>query len=111
MAGKNVNEVTDQSFDAEVVSSNIPVLVDFWAPWCGPCQALGPTIDLVADEQAGRIKVCKVNVDESPNTAAKYGIRSIPTILLFKGGANIGQLIGNVPKGAINELLKKVVQG
>jgi len=107
MAGKNVYEVTDQTFDSEVIKSNIPVLVDFWAVWCGPCQALTPTIESVATEQEGKVKVCKVNVDENPNVAARYGIRSIPTIFLFKGGQNIGQLIGNVPKGAINEFLKR----
>lgn len=107
MAGKNIHTVTDQSFDSEVLKSEVPVLVDFWAAWCGPCLALTPTIESVADEQAGRIKVCKVNVDENPNIAAKFGIRSIPTIYLFKNGQNLGQLVGNVPKGAINEFLKK----
>ena len=107
MAGKNVYEVTDQTFDSEVIKSNIPVLVDFWAVWCGPCQALTPTIESVATEHEGKVKVCKVNVDENPNVAARYGIRSIPTIFLFKGGQTIGQLIGNVPKGAINEFLKR----
>lgn len=107
MAGKNIHEVTDQNFETEVIRSNVPVLVDFWAAWCGPCQALTPTIESVADEQAGRIKVCKLNVDENPNVAAKFGIRSIPTIYLFKDGQNLGQLVGNVPKGVINEFLKK----
>lgn len=107
MAGKNVYEVSDQTFDSEVTNSTIPVLVDFWATWCGPCQALTPTIEEVATELAGRIKVCKVNVDDNPNVAARFGIRSIPTIYLIKGGQTIGQLIGNVPKGAIMELLKK----
>lgn len=107
MAGKNVCEVTDQTFETEVIQSNVPVLVDFWAAWCGPCQALGPTIESVADEQAGRVKVCKINVDDNPGVAAKFGIRSIPTIYLFKNGQNLGQLVGNVAKGAINEFLKK----
>ncbi len=107
MAGKNVYEVTDQTFETEVIQSNVPVLVDFWAAWCGPCQALGPTIESVADEQAGRVKVCKINVDDNPGVAAKFGIRSIPTIYLFKNGQNLGQLVGNVAKGAINEFLKK----
>jgi thioredoxin 1 len=107
MAGKNIHEVTDQTFETEVIQSNTPVLVDFWAAWCGPCMALGPTIESVADEQAGKIKVCKVNVDENPGIAARYGIRSIPTIYLFKNGQNLGQLVGNVPKGVIKEFLKK----
>jgi len=107
MAGKNIHEVTDQTFETEVMQSNTPVLVDFWAAWCGPCLALGPTIESVADEQAGRVKVCKINVDENPNVAAKFGVRSIPAIFLFKNGQNLGQMVGNVPKGAINEFLKK----
>jgi len=107
MAGKNVYEVSDQTFDSEVLKSGTPVLVDFWAAWCGPCQALGPTIETVAAEYEGRVKVCKVNVDDNPNVAARYGIRSIPTIFLFRGGQNVGQLVGNVPKAVIAELLKK----
>jgi len=107
MAGKDVYEVNDQTFDTEVLGSDVPVLVDFWAPWCGPCQALAPIIETVATEQQGTVKVCKVNVDESPNIAARFGIRSIPTIYLFKKGQPIGQLVGNVPKGAIMEFLKR----
>ncbi len=110
MAGKNIHEVTDQNFEAEVIQSSVPVLVDFWAAWCGPCMALTPTMEVVADEQAGKIKVCKVNVDENPGVAARFGIRSIPTIYLFKNGQNLGQLVGNVPKGVIAEFLKKAYQ-
>lgn len=106
MAG-NVLEVSDASFGEEVLESATPVLVDFWAAWCGPCKALAPTIETVANEYSGRVKVCKVDVDNSPNIASRYGIRSIPTILFFKGGQNVGQLVGNVPKGAIDELLKR----
>jgi thioredoxin 1 len=108
MAGQNIVEVTDGNFQNEVLQSPTPVLVDFWAEWCGPCRALAPTIEQVATERAGSVKVCKVDVDGSPNTAAQFGIRSIPTILLFSGGQPVGQLVGNVPKGAIDELLKKV---
>jgi thioredoxin 1 len=108
MAGQNVFEVSDSNWQNEVLGSSTPVLVDFWAGWCGPCRALAPTIEAVADEHAGRVKVCKLDVDGNPNTAAQYSIRSIPTILLFKGGQQVGQLVGNVPKGAIDELLKKV---
>ncbi|MFH0798621.1 MAG: thioredoxin [Pseudomonadota bacterium] len=107
MAG-NVVSVTDATFQKEVLESGIPVLVDFWAAWCGPCRALAPAVETVATEKAGKVKVCKLDVDGNPNVAGQFGIRSIPTILLFNGGQTIGQIVGNVPKGAIDELLKKV---
>ena len=106
MAGQHVVEVTDGNFQNEVVQSQSLVLVDFWAAWCGPCRALAPTIDDVASEFHGSVKVCKLDVDGNPSTAAQYGIRSIPTILFFKGGQKIGQLVGNVPKGAIVDMIK-----
>ena len=106
MAG-NVFEVNDSNFKQEVLDSGTPVLVDFWAAWCGPCRALAPTVEVVATEQAGKLKVCKVDVDSSPNVAGQFAIRSIPTLLLFKGGENVGQLIGNVPKSAIDDLVAK----
>lgn len=107
MAG-NIVEVTDNTFQSEVLQSTTPVLVDFWAAWCGPCRALAPTVEAVAQERKDAVKVCKVDVDGNPNIAAQFGIRSIPTILLFNCGQQVGQLVGNVPKGAIDELLKKV---
>src|SRR5262249_23657624 len=86
MASENVVEFTDDNWQAEVVDSRMPVLVDFWAPWCGPCRALGPTIDKLATQFAGKVKVGKLNVDDSPDTATRYGVTSIPRVFLFKGG-------------------------
>ena len=86
MANANVLNITDANFDAEVLKSDVPVLVDFWAPWCGPCIQLGPVIDQVADATVGKAKVAKVNVDESAQLAAKYRVNSIPALLVFKGG-------------------------
>ena len=108
MAGQNVIEVNDTNFQAEVMQSETPVMVDFWAAWCGPCRALASTVEEVAKAYAGKVKVCKLDVDGSPNTAAQFGIRSIPTILFFKGGQQAGQLVGNVPKGQIDEMMKKL---
>jgi len=106
MAG-NVLEVTDANFKQEVLDSPTPVLVDFWAAWCGPCRALAPSIEAVADEHSDTVKVCKLDVDSNPAVAGQFGIRSIPTILLFKSGQNVGQLVGNVPKSAIDDLIKR----
>ncbi|MFH1862038.1 MAG: thioredoxin [bacterium] len=89
---------TDGNFQQEVVESDIPVLVDFWAVWCGPCHIVAPLVEQIADEYQGRLKVGKVNVDENPNTATQYGIRGIPTLLLFKNGQAVEQIIGVVPK-------------
>lgn len=108
MAG-NIVAVSDMSFKTEVLESEIPVLVDFWAAWCGPCRALAPTIEAVARERDGEIKVCKVDIDSNPNCASQFGIRSIPTILLFKAGRNVGQLVGNVPKSDLDNLIRKAV--
>lgn len=106
MAG-NVLEATDANFKEIVLDSDLPVLVDFWAAWCGPCRALAPSVEAVADEQVGKVKVAKFDVDANPQVAGQFGIRSIPTMLLFKGGENVGQLVGNVPKSAIDDLLKR----
>lgn len=109
MAG-NVLEVTDATFKQEVLDAPTPVLVDFWAAWCGPCRALAPSVEAVADENSGAVKVCKLDVDANPQVAGQFGIRSIPTLLLFKGGENVGQLVGNVPKSAIDDLIKRSIK-
>lgn len=108
MAG-NVAEFTDANFEAEVLQSSVPVLVDFWAPWCGPCKMLAPSIEALASQYEGRVKVGKLNTDDNENTAAKFGIRSIPTLLMFKNGEVVNQLVGALPKDKIAEQLDRVV--
>jgi thioredoxin 1 len=103
MAGQNTLHFTDASFDQDVIKSDVPVLVDFWAEWCGPCRMIAPTLDAIADEYAGRVKVGKVNVDENGATAMRYQVRSIPTLLVFKGGQVVEQRVGALGK---TELLK-----
>ncbi len=98
MASANVKSFNDQNWKAEVLDSSEPVLVDFWAEWCGPCRALAPTIDKVADQFAGKVKVGKVNTDEAREVPMKYGIMSIPTMILFKGGKDIKRLSGFGPR-------------
>src|SRR5512137_1599589 len=98
MAADNVLTLGDDNFDAEVIKSSVPVLVDFWATWCAPCKAIAPTIDALANEYAGKIKVGKVNVDESQAVPANFGVRGIPTVILFKDGKVVDQVVGAVPK-------------
>ena len=100
-------EATDGNFEAEVLKSDKPVLIDFWAPWCGPCKAIGPLVEELAGEYQGRVKVMKVNVDDNAKTASTYGIRSIPTLMMFKDGKLQDTLIGLAPKEKIEEFLKK----
>lgn len=100
-------EATDRNFEAEVLKSDKPVLIDFWAPWCGPCKAIGPLVEELAGEYQGRVKVMKVNVDDNAKTASTYGIRSIPTLMMFKDGKLQDTLIGLAPKEKIEEFLKK----
>jgi thioredoxin 1 len=93
-----VNHVSSKTWDAEVLGSDLPVFVDFWAEWCGPCRMVGPAVEQIGRAMAGKIKVAKVNVDENQEIAIKYGIRSIPSLVLFKGGKEIGRTIGAAPK-------------
>jgi thioredoxin 1 len=108
---ENIQSVTDVDFDAEVLaaSKTQPVMVDFWAEWCGPCRSLAPTVDQIAQEYAGKLKVVKVNVDESGNAAFRYNIRGIPTLLIFKNGQVADQIVGNYPKDHIERVLNRVL--
>jgi thioredoxin 1 len=99
MANDKIVNVTDATFDQEVLKSPEPVLIDFWAPWCGPCRAIAPIVDDLANEYAGRLKVVKINVDDNPQTPARYGVRGIPNLLIIKGGQVKEQIVGAVPKG------------
>ena len=103
--GKHTVEITDTNFEQEVAASSVPVLVDFWAEWCGPCRMIAPTVESVAEEYTGKIKVGKVNVDENIDTAGRFNIRGIPTLLLFKSGQVVDQRVGAVGKGDIVKML------
>jgi len=102
---ENLIEFTDDNFDTEVLKSNLPVLVDFWAEWCQPCKMLAPTIEEIAGEYEDKVKVGKLNVDDNPNTATKYGIRGIPTLLFFKGGKVVQQVTGVKSKAEIKKII------
>jgi thioredoxin 1 len=104
---KNILVATDANFESDVVKSDKVALVDFWAEWCGPCRQLGPTIDQIADEMAGQAKVFKMNVDENPTTPTQYSIRGIPTIIVFKNGEVVDQLVGNQSKEVITQAIQK----
>ncbi|CDM65608.1 thioredoxin [Pyrinomonas methylaliphatogenes] len=105
--GDHVTEVTDSSFEKDVLQSDKPVLVDFWAEWCAPCRMLAPTIDAIAEKYAGSAKVVKMNVDDNPNTPHRYGIKGIPTLILFKNGKEEERVVGAVSKEAISRLIEK----
>jgi len=105
----NAKSVTDGEFKTEVLDSSIPVLVDFWATWCGPCQVMGPVIDALAGEYEGKVKIMKLNVDENPQTPAQYGVRGIPTLIIFKGGSESQRIVGAQPKNNVDAALKKVL--
>jgi thioredoxin 1 len=108
MAG-TVPEFTDANFDTEVLKSSTPVLVDFWAPWCGPCRMLAPSIEALSKDYDGKVKIGKLNTDDNGETAAKFGIRSIPTLLIFKDGQVVNQLVGALPKDKIAEQLDRAL--
>lgn len=101
--------LTDENFDKEVGQSDVPVLVDFWASWCGPCQMLAPVIEKIAEEYNGKCKVAKLNVDDNPNITMRFGIRSIPTLILFKDGQVVDKIVGAVSKDVIENLIKKAL--
>ena len=106
---ENLIEFTDDNFDTEVLKSNLPVLVDFWAEWCGPCKMITPIVEEIASDYAGKVKVGKVNVDFNNQVAMQYGIRGIPALLVFKGGSVANQIVGAVPKNDITQILDEVI--
>lgn len=109
MASQNIIEVTDVNFEQEVVKSPLPVLVDFWAVWCAPCRAIAPHVEALAAEYEGKLRVGKCDIDSNPQIPSQFEIRSIPTLLVFKGGNVVGQLVGAVPRARIEEMVKKAL--
>jgi thioredoxin 1 len=107
MASANLTELTDQNFDAEVLKADLPTLVDFWAVWCGPCRQIAPTVEALADVYKGKLKVAKMDVDHHQIVPQQYGIRSIPTLLIFKGGKVVGQVVGAVPRSKLEAEIQK----
>jgi thioredoxin 1 len=109
MASSEIVVLQDSTFDKEVLKSDVPVLVDFWAVWCGPCKAIAPAVDELATQYKGKVKVAKMDVDEHQQVPQQYGIRSIPTLLLFKGGRVVDTIVGAVPKAKLEDSLKKAI--
>jgi thioredoxin 1 len=107
---EKITDVGDNNFDAEVLHSDLPVLVDFWAPWCGPCKSIAPIVEQIAVEYEGKLKVTKLNVDDHPVTASRYGIRGIPNLIILKAGAVKEQIVGAVPKAKLVSAIEKALQ-
>ena len=104
-----IQQVSDSSFDGDVLKADVPVLIDFWAPWCGPCRAIAPIVEELAGEYDGKLKIVKMNVDDNPQTPAQYGVRGIPNLILFKGGEVKQQIVGAVPKAHLVKAIDDVV--
>ena len=109
MASDKLHTITDASFDSEVLKSSQPVLIDFWATWCAPCRAIAPIVEQLATDYAGKLKVAKLNIDENPKVPTMYEVRSIPTLLVFKDGKVVGQIVGAVPRPKIEDMIKKAL--
>src|SRR6266436_2113983 len=109
MASQNVFEATDENFQKEILDSPVPALVDFWAVWCAPCRTIAPHVEALANDYEGKLRVGKFDIDANPNIPSQFDIRSIPTLIVFKGGKVVGQLVGAVPRAKIEELIKKAL--
>ena len=107
--GSNLLHVNDKNFATEVLKTGVPMLVDFWATWCGPCRSISPIVEELAEEFTGRVKVTKLNVDENPATPSQYGVRGIPTLILFKNGKILDQIVGAVPKARLKAMIEKAL--
>ena len=105
----SAHQVSDASFEADVIGSETPVVVDFWAEWCAPCKQIAPALEEIGDEMAGQVKIAKINIDENPDTPSKYGVRAIPTLILFKDGQVVGTQVGVQPKGRLLDWIKETI--